>query len=337
MFTGGFLLDPTLIGALERKKLGRALEDIFGTPAEPRVDGAAEDLENLRLTPKQLKEGSRLYRLHCLHCHGVTGDGRGPTAKWVNPHPRDYRQGLFKFLSVDQVSTPDRPPRREDLRRTLEQGIEGTSMPAFNLLSEAELDHLVSYVMHLSIRGKVEFETIKNGFKFNADKKNLEANDEVWGKQSDHQTLADYVKEKWSKDVIKAWVKAQADPIAFKEPYQEKSDEDMKKSVQNGYQIFLDANRAKCDTCHVDFGRRAQFKYDDWGTLVKPADLTRAVYRGGRRPLDLYYRIHSGINGAQMVPFGGTLKKEEEIWDVVNFLQVLPYPAMRAKYKLPIK
>ena len=54
--------------------------------------------------------GYALYRLHCLHCHGVSGAGDGPTAPFLYPRPRDYRKGLFKF-----TSTPDR--RQADPRR----------------------------------------------------------------------------------------------------------------------------------------------------------------------------------------------------------------------------
>src|SRR5262249_47370126 len=74
--------------------------------------------------------------------------------------PRDYRQGLFKFTSI-QVPQGSRKARREDLLRTLKQGIEGTSMPSFALLSEQELGQLISYVIHLSMRGQVEFEVLK--------------------------------------------------------------------------------------------------------------------------------------------------------------------------------
>src|SRR5262249_29870956 len=36
--------------------------------------------------------GYTLYRLHCLHCHGVSGAGDGPTAAFLYPTPRDYRR-----------------------------------------------------------------------------------------------------------------------------------------------------------------------------------------------------------------------------------------------------
>ena len=134
--------------------LEKTLKELFGTPAQPKValEEPADDLD-----PTTLAEGSRLYRRHCLHCHGLTGDGRGPTAPWVNPHPRDYRQGEFKFTS-SSIKTGLRRARREDLVRTLKAGIEGTSMPSFALLDEQkEIKPLVSYVIHLSLRGQVEF------------------------------------------------------------------------------------------------------------------------------------------------------------------------------------
>ena len=95
---------------------------------------------------------------------------------------------------------------------------------------------------------------------------------------------------------------------------------------------------ASCVSCHFDFGRRANFRHDTWGTLVRPANLTAGAYRGGRRPMDIYFRIHSGINGAGMPRFGSKEKglAPNQIWDVVNFVQVLPYPQMREKMGIKI-
>ncbi len=59
--------------------------------------------------------------------------------------------------------------------------------------------------------------------------------------------------------------------------------------------------------------------------------MTAGIYRGGRRPIDLYWRIKGGIRPSGMP--GADLKidkgkKADQYWDVVNFLQALPYPQM---------
>jgi mono/diheme cytochrome c family protein len=62
---------------------------------------------------------------------------------------------------------------------------------------------------------------------------------------------------------------------------------------------------------------------DDWGNPLRPANLIEGVYKGGRRPLDLYWRIAKGINGVKMPAHAGLLT-DEQIWDVVNFVLALP-------------
>ena len=46
--------------------------------------------------------------------------------------------------------------------------------------------------------------------------------------------------------------------------------------------------------------------------------------QGGRRPLDIYWRIAKGITGAQMPAHYPTIN-HEQIWDLVNFVLALPY------------
>jgi mono/diheme cytochrome c family protein len=65
-------------------------------------------------------------------------------------------------------------------------------------------------------------------------------------------------------------------------------------------------------------------KPDEWGNPLRPANLQRGVYKGGRRPLDIYWRIAKGINGAQMPAHYPTIN-EQKIWDLVNFVLALPY------------
>src|SRR5262249_20091674 len=93
-----------------------------------------------------------LFRKHCQQCHGLPGDGRGPTGLWINPFPRDFRRGVFKFVSTGEWGKP----RHSDLLRTITEGLKGTAMPAFGLLSDADRDLLAHYVTYLSLRGQVE-------------------------------------------------------------------------------------------------------------------------------------------------------------------------------------
>jgi len=307
------------------KELERRLDELFGTPSQPTVGGVDDEFrEALKLDDDTLRYGSRLYRVHCLHCHGVAGNGRGPTAPWVNPHPRDYRLGKFKFTSTKGGN--ERKPRRADLLRTLREGIEGTSMPSFGLLKEEELEGLVSYVIHLSIRGQLEFQVMKEILMDDADL----AEPEGVSKRMD-----EYMDASNENSITGSWKAAQQEDhvIAPETPYPSK--EERKASVQRGFEKFRQQTGAGCIKCHTDYGRQSLLFYDDWGTIGRPADLTTGVYRGGRRPIDLYWRIHSGINGSNMPNFSGSLSSKD-IWDVVNFLQVLPYPGMREEYGVQI-
>ena len=102
---------------------------------------------------KQVGGGYGLYRKHCLHCHGVTGDGNGPTADYLYPRPRDYRKGLYKFTSTAAGAKPT----RTDLWKTINYGLHGTSMPGFEaLMTPSEIEQVIDYVIFLSVRGETE-------------------------------------------------------------------------------------------------------------------------------------------------------------------------------------
>jgi mono/diheme cytochrome c family protein len=62
---------------------------------------------------------------------------------------------------------------------------------------------------------------------------------------------------------------------------------------------------------------------DEWGNPLRPANLIEGTYKGGRRPLDLYWRIAKGINGVKMPAHAGLLT-DDQIWDVVNFVLAVP-------------
>jgi mono/diheme cytochrome c family protein len=302
---------------MDQATVRRNLLAVFGTPFGPRValgeeyGGARQQVEDLKLDPATLAKGSVLYRRFCMQCHGIPGDGRGPTATWVNPHPRDYRQGLFKFIS----SEDGQKPRRADLMRTLKTGVEGTSMPSFALLGDEELETLISYVMHLSIRGEVEISLCKAVVT-----NTLERTGE---------TLDDAA-QKETANVVKQWYNAtrkdSLTPGNTAEPPDDKAERE--RSIRHGYDLFISTD-AGCLKCHVDFGRQAKYRYDDWGTLVRPRNLAEGMYRGGRRPIDLYWRLKVGIPGSGMPKLPDKVANDEKnVWDLIAFIQAVPYPAM---------
>jgi mono/diheme cytochrome c family protein len=319
---GGETLDPNKIEPALRSKLKKTLEDTFGSPAKPLVkadDEGAEAIKLLLLQEDRLAKGSVLYRRHCLHCHGLTGDGRGPTGPWVNPHPRDYRRGFFKFISSE--GDVSRKPRREDLLRILKTGVDGTSMPSFALLEEQDLENLASYVIHLSLRGQVEYEISRKLLTGNTEA-DLEDGDMAAEARKLTQT---YLVGQWARSDKRPPIlpKAGTNPVAI----DDRTSEKYRQSVLNGYKLFTDTKlAANCIGCHTDFGRQAPFRYDEWGTLVRPANLTMGIFRGGRRPIDLFWRIRGGIVPSQMPAATGVT--DEQTWDIVNFVQALPYPAM---------
>ena len=323
----GKKFDPTRLSTEQRAAIEKYLDDHFGRPASPTLKGIDDETrEKLKLDDKTLAEGSHLYRRHCLHCHGLTGDGHGPTARWVNPHPRDYRPGMFKFTST--MGGKERKPSRDDLIRTLKQGVEGTSMPSFGLLPEDELNHIISYVMHLSIRGNVEFRLINLLFVEDPDKP---ASVSVSTALDDADSTLSEIVDQWST--------AQRAPIPvapFSADLQDLKSPAGQESIKRGHAVFL-LKEGKCIECHADYGRQLAYKYDDWGTIVRPRDVTAGVLRGGRRPIDIYYRLFNGINGTPMPAIVNAAQwkdekyrtaKARQVWDLVNFIRAVPYPGM---------
>lgn len=76
-----------------------------------------------------------LYAIHCVQCHGETGDGRGATK--LDRPARSFRDGGFSF-----GNTP------EALVKTIAHGIPGSQMPAFEgALKPEERALLANYVL----------------------------------------------------------------------------------------------------------------------------------------------------------------------------------------------
>ena len=336
----------------QQQQVATIMLAMFGTPDDPVcLPETGLDPAKLRLAAGPVRSDivgrkNGLYREHCVHCHGITGDGLGPTAAFLNPYPRDYRPGVFKYKSTERSDKPT----HADLVRILHKGIPGTSMPSFALLSPIEVDALVEYVTYLSIRGETELALMRQFF---------ELDDEDEGKLPETQEfliaeVLEPIAEKWAA-AVDAEIEVPEMPTGI----------ELAESIAKGRELFF-GDKANCVKCHgvTALGDGQANDYDDWSkNIVKiearlsglaksdadaaerqwaaefgqvlsgdalkprtipPRNLRHGIYRGGRRPLDLYYRIHAGINGAPMPAAKGTVDPED-IWHIVNYVRSLPY------------
>jgi mono/diheme cytochrome c family protein len=94
-------------------------------------------------------DGAKLYAARCANCHGKSGRGDGEVAGFLNPRPRDFTSGRYKFRSTETGSLPT----DDDLARSISEGLHSTSMPAWKpFLQPRELDAVVSHIKSLSPR-----------------------------------------------------------------------------------------------------------------------------------------------------------------------------------------
>ncbi|QWR77986.1 c-type cytochrome [Candidatus Magnetomonas plexicatena] len=83
-------------------------------------------------------DGKDVYKRYCSPCHGEKGEGNGPVAKALFPKPRDFTQGSYKIKSTSGTL-----PLDSDILRTIKNGMPGTSMTPWDVLSDAQRNSLL--------------------------------------------------------------------------------------------------------------------------------------------------------------------------------------------------
>lgn len=113
---------------------------LFVSPLVVWAEGRADKFV---LTPQLMPRARHLYGMRCARCHGLKGDGNGRIADLLEPRPRDFTSGMFKF----RTTASGELPTDEDLYTVISRGIPGTSMPRWErVLSEAQRRMLVAYI-----------------------------------------------------------------------------------------------------------------------------------------------------------------------------------------------
>lgn len=340
--------------SLQRKRdLSDAMVQLFGSPNAPclpELDGAKLlDLAALAAAAGPVASDQQgrprgLYRKHCVHCHGLAGDGAGPTASYLNPYPRDFRPGIYKFKSTPKGEKPT----HEDLRRILVEGIPGTAMPSYRALPATEIEPLVHYVKYLSVRGEVERALIDYAANELAEEEPLI--DEDAGPEEQQRQLAAI--GRFAAKVFEGWGRAEArvTPVPPADARGAAA-----ASVARGRELYF-GEVAGCVKCHGATGQGdgQTADFDDWtkeldptnpdalaayrdaGALaprtIRPRNFRLGVYRGGSRPEDLFRRVRYGIDGTPMpeafvkpqeAPQGVQGLTARDIWSLVDYVRSL--------------
>jgi mono/diheme cytochrome c family protein len=319
----GFLCLPLVLTdkqnvSLDGADYGRSSNEL-DRPFEASVAALAEDNPELDLAPwitehaqryyswgspelrhsgmfdsVRLEHGRNLYRANCQGCHGESGDGAGPAARWLAPRPRNFRKGKFKFTST---ATGERP-LPADLFRSVTNGLAGSAMPSFRLWGEDARWAVVEYVRYLAIRGEFEELALQSA----------RDDEELPDPAETHEIVSD----RWSAARLKRTF-----PSVPETAYDTAS-------VERGRALFNDTQRGSCFSCHGPGGRgdgpTADAYKDDWGYPIRPRDFGAGVFRSGDDPQALYIAIATGIKGTPMGSFA-SMFSGPEIWDLVHFAQ----------------
>jgi cytochrome c oxidase cbb3-type subunit III len=82
------------------------------------------------------RRGEAIFQKNCAFCHAADGTAKGWIGRFLEPHPRD--------LTDPQVM---RTMTRARLKRSIEDGLENTSMPAWkSVLGREEIDAVIAYI-----------------------------------------------------------------------------------------------------------------------------------------------------------------------------------------------
>jgi mono/diheme cytochrome c family protein len=111
-----------------------------GGAENPPAPAAVENVSALlEPTPEIIAEGKALFGVNCASCHGNAGAGDGPAATALNPKPRNFTTGEWRYGGGLARVT-----------RTISEGSPGTAMTGFShMLSMSDRVKLAHYVRSL--------------------------------------------------------------------------------------------------------------------------------------------------------------------------------------------
>ena len=80
--------------------------------------------------------GERIYRQHCVACHGEKGNSQTPLGQSLTPHPRDFTS----FQEMSKITD-------KQMAETIARGSQGTAMaPWRGVLNAEDIRRAIVYI-----------------------------------------------------------------------------------------------------------------------------------------------------------------------------------------------
>ncbi len=236
---------------------------------------------------------SEVYTRWCAACHGASGRGDGPAARYLFPRPRDFRREAFRL-----ASTLNAVPTTEDVEAAIRRGMPGTAMRPFENLAEDQRRLLADEVLGWNREGVREHL--------------------VAVLQSEHEEV-----DAAELDRAVALRTSPGPPVPL--PRLGAIDA---VAAARGRQIYIDLGCAKCHGQHGD-GTSELALVDEQGQLSPARDLIRDPFKGGQSPEAIYLRLRVGMPGT---PHPSCLSvPESQLVDVVQFCREIAREPKRTR------
>lgn len=234
-----------------------------------------------------LAQGKKVYETYCTGCHGVQGDGKGPASRFLNPKPRNFMEADFRFRSTPSGDLPT----DEDMYRTLTEGLKGSSMPSWRLLSETDRRAVITYLKLFA--------------------------PEKW--KEGHGPVTSVTDDPFGPSQIESAIKK------GETAYHGMA---MCYSCHAAYIPAAKINEARksygmgpVKAFRKDLGAPKTMTTSD-GSVIVPPDFTWNRLKRGTDLQTLYHIVGNGISGTPMPTWKGVLP-EEDLWGIVYYVQSL--------------
>jgi len=235
----------------------------------------------------RFEQGRKVYNTYCMGCHGVKGDGQGPAAEFLNPKPRNFLDGEFRFSSRPSGDVPT----DQDLFRTITEGLHGSSMPPWNLMPESDRWAVVAYLKTFA----------PNAWKFAPGAETSIAEDPYLGQPS-----AAAIKR--GETAYHGMAMCYSCHAAYVTP--EKINEARGFYGMPPLKAFRE-----------NLGSAVPMQTSD-GSVIVPPDFVWNKLKRGTDLQTLYHVIGNGISGTPMPTWKGILP-EEDLWGIVYYVKDL--------------